>query len=117
MLRHDERNAREVKLLPEGQSLMGRNGVSGLPPTAASRRYPRNHPAPAPVQIEFASTATYAGAMCPGMRPLAASRRGFLLAFRSRHAPSTRPTPAAPTGSGGLAISSPSRDPAPATSL
>lgn len=43
---------------------------------------PPNHHAVTAVMREFASVATYAGAMCPGMRPLAAS--GFFIGTVTR---------------------------------
>jgi len=49
-----------------------------------------NHPARTAVARVFASTATYAGAMCPGMRPLA--RPGFSIGTGPRRPPYSNAT-------------------------
>ena len=51
---------------------------------------PPNHPAVTAVLREFASVATYAGVMCPGMRPLAAP--GFFVGTVTRQPPYSNTT-------------------------
>ena len=53
-------------------------------------RNPPNHPAVTAVMREFASTATYVGAMCPGMRPLAPP--GFFVGMMTQRPPYSNAT-------------------------